>query len=102
LAGQDSLYATACVDSKTSELIIKMVNVSGKSTELDLSIEGRKISSGEINLQVLESSNLNAFNLVGKPEIVKPEDRKLKVSGKKIALNLDAHSLTVARIPLEK
>ncbi|MFA5327120.1 MAG: alpha-L-arabinofuranosidase C-terminal domain-containing protein [Prolixibacteraceae bacterium] len=102
LAGQDSLYATACVDSKTSELIIKMVNVSGKSAELDLSIEGRKISSGEINLQVLESSNLNAFNLVGKPEIVKPEDRKLKVSGKKIALNLDAHSLTVARIPLKK
>ena len=102
LTGQDSLYASAIVDSKTSELVVKMVNVGKKPASLNLSLEGRKISASEISLQVLTNEDLTVFNHIGKPELVAPVERKLKISGKKIVFNLDANSLTVARIPLKK
>jgi alpha-N-arabinofuranosidase len=102
LTGQDSLYASALVDSKTSELVVKLVNVAKKPASLNLSLEGRKVSASEISLQVLTNSDLSAYNRIGKPEVVTPVERKLKISGKKIALNLDAYSVTVARIPLKK
>ena len=102
LTGQDSLYASATIDSKTSELVVKLVNVAKKPANLNLSLEGRKISASEINLQVLTNTDLTAYNHIGKHELVAPVERTLKISGKKIVLNLDANSLTVARIPLKK
>jgi alpha-N-arabinofuranosidase len=102
LTGQDSLYASAIVDSKTSELVVKLVNVGKNPAILNLSLEGRKVSASEISLQVLTNADLTAYNRIGKPEVVTPVERKLKISGKKIAMNLDAYSVTVARIPLKK
>lgn len=102
LTGQDSLYASATIDTKTSELILKIANVAQKPASISLSVEGRKLQAGEINLQVLSNTDLAAFNPVGKPEVVAPAERKLKISGKKLELNLEASSLTVARIPLKK
>lgn len=102
LTGQDSLYSSATIDSKTSELVVKMVNVGKKPVSLNLSVEGRKVSAGEIILQVLTNEDLTAYNHIGKPELVAPVGRKQKISGKKIVFNLDANSLTVARIPLKK
>jgi len=102
LVGQDSLFASSCLDSKTSELVVKLVNVAKKPGSINLSLEGRKVASSEINLQVLTNPNLAAYNQVGKPEVVTPAERKLKLSGKKIVLDFDAYSLTVIRIPLKK
>ena len=102
LIGQDSLYASACIDSKTSELIVKMVNVAQRPATLTLSLEGKQASTKEFSLQVIASQNLGAFNQVGKPEEVAPVERKQKITGKKITMNLDSYSLTVARIPLKK
>lgn len=102
LAGQDSLYASSTIDSNTSELVVKLVNVAKKPASLNLLIEGRKIGAGEISLQVLTNSNLAAYNSIGKPEVVTPVERKLKLSGEKIVFSLDANSFTVARIALKK
>jgi len=102
LAGQDSLYASSTIDSKTSELVVKLVNVAKKPASLNLLIEGRKIGAGEISLQVLTNANLAAYNSIGKPEVVTPVERKLKLSGEKIVFSLDANSFTVARIALKK
>jgi alpha-N-arabinofuranosidase len=102
LTGQDSLYASATIDSKTSELVVKMVNVAKKPAMLNLSLEGRKIAANELNLQILTHADLAAFNQVGKPETITPVEKKQKISGKKMILMLDALSLTVARIPLKK
>lgn len=102
LEGQDSLFATACIDSKASELIVKLVNVAKKPAVVNLDVEGRRPSAKEINLQVLTNSDLDAFNQVGRTEMVSPVERDLKISGRKVSLNLDGYSLTVARIPLKK
>jgi len=102
LTGQDSLYTSATIDSKTSELVVKMVNVAKKPAMLNLSLEGRKIAANEMNLQILTHADLTAYNRVGKPETIAPVEKKQKLSGKKMIFTLDALSLTVARIPLKK
>lgn len=102
LTGQDSLYASVTIDSKTSELVVKMVNVAKKTAMLNLSLEGRKIAANEMNLQILTHADLTAYNRVGKPETIAPVEKKQKLSGKKMIFTLDALSLTVARIPLKK
>jgi alpha-N-arabinofuranosidase len=102
LAGQDSLFASACIDSKTSELIVKIVNVAKKPATLNLSLDGRKSAAKEMNLQVLTNADLASYNHIGKPEVVTPIEKKQNISGKNIVLNLGANSLTVAHIQLKK
>lgn len=102
LVGQDSLFASAVVDSKTSELVIKLVNAGKKPASLNLSLDGRKVMGSEISLQVLTNKNTGAYNHMGKTEEVKPVESKMKYAGKKTAFNLEGYSLTVARIPLKK
>jgi alpha-N-arabinofuranosidase len=101
LIGQDSIFASACVDSKTSEMIVKMVNVAKKPSSLNLVLDGCKISGKEIKVQVLTNADLTAYNCLGKPEMVAPLEKKLLGSGNKIVLNLDSYSLTVLRIPMK-
>jgi len=101
IIGQDSLYASACIDSKTNELIVKLVNVAKKANSIILDIEGRKSSAKEIKLHVLYNADITAYNHVGKAEDVKPVERIMKLSGKKISMSLDGYSLTVAKFPLK-
>lgn len=102
LSGQDSLFASSCLDSKTSELIVKLVNVARKSASLNLSVFGRKFVTTEIRIQTLTNSDLSAFNQVGKSEVVTPIWHNQQLSGKNIVVNLDGYSLNVLRIPLKK
>lgn len=102
LEGQDSLYASACTDSEASELIVKLVNAAKKSAVLNLDVEGRRLSAKEIDLQILTDGDLDAFNQVGKHEVVAPVNQSLKISGGEIGLTLGGYSLTIARIPLQK
>ncbi len=101
LAGQDSLYATACIDAATSELIVKMVNVAKKSNVLNLQLDGKQPVGKEFAVQFLANPKLGAYNKVGQTEQV-PVEYKQKLTGKKIAMNLDPYSLTVVRISLKK
>jgi len=102
LAGQDSLYATACMDAATSELIVKLVNVAKKPNLLSLQLDGKQPVGKEFVVQTIANSNPGAYNKVGKSEEVVPVEYKQRLTGKKIAMNLDPYSLTVIRIPVKK
>ena len=102
LAGQDSLYATACMDAATSELIVKLVNVAKKTNLLSLKLDGKQPVGKEFVVQTIANSNPGAYNKVGKSEEVVPVEYKQRLTGKKIAINLDPYSLTVIRIPVKK
>jgi alpha-N-arabinofuranosidase len=102
LAGQDSLYATACMDAATSELIVKLVNVAKKPNLLSLQLDGKQPVGKEFIVQTIANSNPGAYNKVGKSEEVVPVEYKQRLTGKKIAMKLDPYSLTVIRIPVKK
>lgn len=100
VAGQDSLYASACIDAATNELIIKVVNVSDKAQTNTLQLDGVKRPAAKgrlINMQ----SDLTAVNSFDSPTNVAPVESMIPIKGKKITLNTAPYSFSVLRVKLE-
>lgn len=100
IAGEDSLYVSAVLDKATHELVIKLVNVSGKPQLRQVNVEGVKKLDSRAQLTVLKSGDLNTVNTTGAPVAVSPAERSLDIKGKKIDLALDPWSFTVMRVKL--
>ncbi len=96
IAGKDSLYASASVDDKTKELIIKIVNAgSGSRTQtIDL---GRKFN-GNAELIELQSNDLTAMNSFEDPEKVVPKSSVVKIRGSKLEMVLKGYSVNVIKV----
>jgi alpha-L-arabinofuranosidase len=99
LAGQDSLFASSVVDKNTNELIVKLVNVSGKIQNREIQIEGIKKLNENASLIVL-ADDLQEVNSISEPTNVKPVEQKLKLKGKKISLPLAPYSFTIVRVKM--
>jgi alpha-L-arabinofuranosidase len=100
IAGQDSLYASASIDASTKDLIIKLVNVSGKEKSASLNIEGVKKLNSTGRLIVLQDNDLNKMNSFEQPTLVSPKESTIKIKGKKIDHTTAPHSLTILRIKM--
>jgi alpha-L-arabinofuranosidase len=100
LAGQDSLYASATIDKKTKELIIKLVNTSGQTQTREIQVRGVKKLNENARLTILKSDELTDMNSIAEPVNVKPVEQKLKVKGRKIAMPLAPYSFTIVRIKM--
>ncbi|THU36063.1 alpha-L-arabinofuranosidase [Niastella caeni] len=100
VAGQDSLYASACIDAATNELIIKVVNASDKPQNNTLQLEGVKklASKGKLTVMQAELTALNSFD---SPTNVVPVESTITIKGKKITLNNSPYSFSVLRVKLE-
>jgi alpha-L-arabinofuranosidase len=99
IAGQDSLYASAVVDDKTNELIIKLVNVSSQQKTNTISLQGVKSLAGVAKLMVMQSNNLNAVNTFDQ-ETILPKESSFIVKNRAFALIVLPYSFSVLRIKL--
>lgn len=99
IAGQDSTYASASVDEKTKELIIKIANVSGKEQSNTLVLDGVKKAGAVADLIVLKG-DLEALNSFEKPDNVAPQYSTIAVKGKKVAITLAPYSFTIVKVKL--
>ena len=100
VSGQDSLYASAVVDEKTNDLIIKVVNVAGKPKSHIISLAGIKKVFNEGELIVLQGNDPNAVNTFDQPEFISPKLSLLQVKDNKLTLNAAPYSFSVLRIKL--
>jgi len=100
LSGQDSLYASAAIDKNTNELIMKIVNASGKSQSRDIQVEGIKNLNPNASITILKSEKLDEVNSISQPGNVKPIEQSLKLKGKKITLALAPYSFTIVRVKM--
>jgi alpha-L-arabinofuranosidase len=100
VAGQDSLYASACIDAATKELIIKVVNASDKPQVNTLQLDGVKKIAAKGKLTVMQSE-LTALNSFDSPTNVAPVESTIAIKGKKIQLNNSPYSFSVLRVKLE-
>jgi alpha-L-arabinofuranosidase len=98
IAGQDSLYASATLDEKSNELIIKLVNVSGKPQTCTVELDAKP--AAQAKLTVLQSDDANGMNSFEQPARVSPESRDIKVPGKRFRLEAAPWSLSVLRVRL--
>jgi alpha-L-arabinofuranosidase len=100
VAGQDSLYAAASVDTLSNELIIKLVNASGKEKVNILSLEGVKETASQAKLTVLKSDHLYSMNSFVQPDKIVPKESMINIKGPKINLAASAYSVTIFRLKL--
>ncbi len=87
--GQDGLFASAVWDKQTQETIVKVVNTSGESQQLTLSLKGLKNASQATTL-TLSCTEMDAENTLDQPERITPKSGTATVTpGKKVATLTD-------------
>jgi alpha-L-arabinofuranosidase len=99
IAGQDSLYASACVDDTSHELVLKIVNASSQTQPATLSIEGRRLAKAG-KLLLLQSDDLFVMNSYEQPNRVAPQELVIETKGKKIAYQARPYSVAVIRVKI--
>lgn len=97
VSGQDSLYASAVIDKVSGELIIKLVNISGKEKNKEIITEGVKKTGGFARVIVL-ANELNRVNSFETPFAVAPQETTVPVKNKKLTVSLAPNSFTVVKI----
>jgi alpha-N-arabinofuranosidase len=100
VAGKDSYYASATIDKKTNELIIKVVNTSKKKQDCEFQIDGAKKLDRKAQLTVLSSTNLKAENTFEKPDLVIPVTNVVMLKNKVLKLSLDPYSVNILRLKM--
>jgi len=100
IAGTDSLYATACVDKTTNELILKLVNVSGKSQTKSIVVDGIKHLNTIGKLTVLQSNDLQTVNTLENPTAISPKESEIAIKNKNVNVSLLPYSFTVVRVKM--
>jgi alpha-L-arabinofuranosidase len=96
--GQDGLYASAVMDQKTKELILKIVNTSDKPQNGEFLIDGVKSVQGKGLHTELRSDNLETVNSFENPTAVSPVQKPVQVKNKKVNLTLKPYSFNVIRV----
>jgi alpha-L-arabinofuranosidase len=100
LSGQDSLYASAVIDKKTKEIIIKVVNGGAIVKQNTFLLDGIKKIAAQGTVTVL-TGNPDQVNTVNNPFTVMPVVSSIAVKGKKIAIVLQPLSLTIIKIAMQ-
>ncbi len=100
VTGQDSLYVSAVIDKKTNDVIIKMVNASGKEQTNTIMLEGVKNIPSRGLVTTLQSDDLNSMNSFSQPQNVAPKESAIGVKGNKINLTSLPYSFSVIRIKM--
>ncbi|MEO7766661.1 MAG: alpha-L-arabinofuranosidase C-terminal domain-containing protein [Ferruginibacter sp.] len=100
LTGQDSLYVSAVIDKKTNEVIIKLVNASGKQKVKAITLEGMKTLPVTGLLTSLQSDQLNTVNSFSQPQKVAPVESEIQLKGKQISLKAAPYSFSIIRLKM--
>ncbi|MCJ8208311.1 alpha-L-arabinofuranosidase [Mucilaginibacter sp. RS28] len=82
LAGQDSLYCSATVDSVNNRIIIKLINAAEQSKQISFDMTGKKSAFKQATWTKIATMNKLAFNSIDNPDVVKPVSQKMKWSNK--------------------
>ncbi len=100
LTGQDSLYVSAVIDKNTNDVIIKVVNASGKEQANNIIIEGIKKVASKGLLTTLQSDDLNTANSFKQPQNVAPKESSVAIDGNKIHLVSQPYAFSVIRVKM--
>jgi len=97
VAGQDSLFASAVIDRKKNEIIVKIVNSASVEKTTTLDIEGAA-NSLTVGTQTVLTGSPDQMNTLDAPFTVAPVVSPLKLKGKKLDIVLKPFSFTVIKL----
>jgi alpha-L-arabinofuranosidase len=98
LTGQNGLYASAAFDQKSNEIILKIVNSTGKAQNANIVLSGVNKLSSKGKIVVLRSDDLSKVNSLEKPTLVSPVEQELIMRGKTINQPLAPYSFTIIKV----
>lgn len=96
VTGKDGMYSTAVYDKNTKEVIVKLVNTTGKAQNSDIKVKGKKLATTGIML-TLANNNLSAENSLSEEDVT-PKESTFKLKSRKIEVAVPAYSFVVLRI----
>ncbi len=96
--GQDGLFASSVINAKNGQVYVKVANTSSSSELASVKIEGMKKGQtfSKAKAIVLQSDNLEAENTIARPDLIKPFEIALQVSGNVVSGYLPANTFVVA------
>lgn len=100
VTGQNDLYATAAIDKKTNELIIKIANTGIQNRRVKLNLNGLSAGKHKGKVTLLHASDLEAKNTISKPDQVVPVVSEVKLEAPAAEVLLRPLSFSVYRIAL--
>lgn len=101
-ATMKSLFASATIDEKSGDFIVKVVNSAAAPTETEIDFSGSPKLSGTAQAIVLTSANAKDENTLEEPAKVSPKAEAVKIDGSSFRRVFPGNSLTVLRIPAVK
>ncbi len=99
IAGKDSLYASAVLDQVKHQVILKVVNASGKAIQQPVSLNSTKKLTVKAEFVLLHNKSLTQINTLEEPSGVVPVVSSLIVKNNKAMLPLPPYSFAVIIIP---
>ncbi len=99
LTGQDSLYVSSVIDKGKHEIIIKVVNASGKEQTNTFRL-GVKKAGAQAKVTTLQSNDLNSENSFNSPENISPKESSAAVKNRKINFTSMPYSFSVIKVKM--
>ncbi len=93
-----TLCASAARDSKSGDIIVKVVNAGYKAVRTTLDLKGAAALAAQADATVLTSASALDENSLDHPDKVVPKQEQVTVKGGKITHRFPANSVTVLRI----
>jgi alpha-L-arabinofuranosidase len=100
LKGQDSLYAAACTDAGSNELILKIVNTSAQQISKQINVDCKKKLDAKATITTLQSSDLDAVNSIESSQTISPQTNEIDIRNKQFNITLSPYSFTVVRVKM--
>jgi alpha-L-arabinofuranosidase len=99
--GQQNLFASASIDDRTGEAVLKVVNTEPSSRELRINLAGAAKVGPSGKAFILAGADLKAENSLDEPTKIAPVERQVAVSSGELTFTLAPNSLSVLRIPVK-
>ncbi len=98
----EKIYASVSKDIKNQNLIVKVVNISDVSENVEIDIKGLGVKPGEIQTLCLTSEDEWDENTLEDPVKIVPVKGTSEIKGSNFSYQFSANSFTVLRIPYSK
>ncbi len=98
--GQQNLFASASLDDKAGEVVLKLVNTEASARDVRINLAGAAKAGQAGKVFVLSNTDLKAENGLDEPQKIAPVERQVEVPSGGFSFTLAPNSLSVLRIPV--
>ncbi|WP_421800561.1 alpha-L-arabinofuranosidase C-terminal domain-containing protein [Haliscomenobacter sp.] len=98
ITGQEGLYASAVVDAKTNEVVLKIANTGIVPQKIKLKLAGLSNVARSATVLELKSDRLSLVNTPNAPEAIVPREKTINFKDNEPEVTLDALTFWVLRV----